>query len=219
MGEPARPERARPEGMRGRGPLARLHASRWGNVLVLGVTTVLILAAVWAVGTWRNTDQGGAGGDGAVGQVSRVDVPDSTQPAPKVGESAPQFVAATTSGQSVDLAGLRGTPVWLVFNATWCANCRAETPDVQTVHEELGDQVRIVSVYLSDRPSDVRAFGETLGLTFDQVVDDNNGLGALYRVIGVPAHYFIDADGVVQAIDVGTLSLAQMRAEVAALLP
>ena len=42
-------------------------------------------------------------------------------------------------GVVVDLAGLEGRPVWVVFWATWCPPCQQETPDLQRAWEANRD--------------------------------------------------------------------------------
>lgn len=183
--------------------------SALGNIVVLGITALVVLAVVWFVGFARGGSQGGAEPADA-GQVSKVDVPDSGMPAPEVGEPAPAFTARTLDGEDFDMADAVGKPVWLLFNATWCANCRAEIPDVQETFDANGEQVQILSVYVSDTPSEALAYSKKLDLTYPQVVDSNNQIAALYRVMGLPTHYFIDADGNVDQIRVGALSPTQI---------
>lgn len=185
--------------------------SPWGNVLILGVTTVVVLLVVWLVGFARDSSGQETTAESGAGQVSEVDVPDSDQPAPAVGEAAPQFTATTLDGDEFDLADLGGEPAWLVFNATWCSNCRAEIPDIQETYDALGEQVQILSVYVSDSPTAVIDYSKKLDLTFPQVIDSNNQIAALYRVMGLPTHYFIAGDGTVNQVRVGTLSKAQIN--------
>lgn len=190
-------------------PAQRASHSRWVNLGVLIAIAAAVLGGLWALRV---------SGQDPAGQVSAVEIPDSGAPAPKVGEPAPTFAARSIAGDEVDLEALRGQPVWLLFNATWCANCRAEMPDVQAMHERYGNDVAIVSVFVSDTPSAVAGYSAQLGLTFPQVVDTGNQLGALYRVAGVPTHYFIAADGTLTAIDVGALSEGVMAERLQTLL-
>lgn len=191
----------------------------WKNLVVLGLTTIAILGAVWGIGTLR--DRGAlepASGGAAGGQVTAIDIADTAATAPKVGESAPDFSARSIAGEDIALSELQGTPVWLLFNATWCSNCRAEIPDVQTMHDMHGDRIKIISVYLSDSPSAVAQYSAALGLSFTEIADPSSDIGGLYRIMGVPTHYFIDAAGNVAAIEVGVLSEAAMTEHVQALL-
>ena len=45
-----------------------------------------------------------------------------------VGEPAPALVVPQVGGGSIDLAALRGKPVWVNFMATWCPPCQDEFP-------------------------------------------------------------------------------------------
>lgn len=182
-----------------------------GNIIILAVTAGVVLLAVWLVGFARGTGTADQGSDADGGsQVSAVDIEDSEQPAPKVGEPAPQFTARTLDGEEFDLALLGGKPAWLVFNATWCSNCRAEIPDIQKTFTERSEEVHILSVYVSDNPSAVVEYSEKLGLRFPQVIDSDNRIAALYRVMALPTHYFLDSSGNISEIRVGTLSESQI---------
>lgn len=215
MPEPSEPHQNASVKERG-GVVARLTGTVTGSVLVLALTAAAVMGVLWVSDVWRGGEDPGVEEDEAR-SVSAVDVPDSTAPAPEVGQAAPAFASSTLDGDSFDLAESE-RPVWLVFNATWCANCRAEIPDVEEVHREHGEEIEIVSVYLSDSPSAAASYSTTLDLTHTQVVDPRSEIGALYRVMGVPSHYFIDTDGVLQAIEVGVLSPAAMDEHVANLI-
>lgn len=182
---------------------ARVRGSRFGSVIVLGITTLAVLLGVWLV---MRPDAS----EDAAAAVSQVEV-QGVASAPRVGEVAPGFVATALDGSEVSLDALRGRPVWLVFVATWCSGCRAEMPDVQAAHEAAGPQgVQVVAVYVGEGPSVVGGYVDRLGLTFTQVPDPQTKLAAAYGVMGVPAHFFIDADGVVRHTWVGVLSPTQM---------
>ncbi|MBW3084819.1 Thiol-disulfide oxidoreductase ResA [Austwickia sp. TVS 96-490-7B] len=195
---------------------SRLRANRWGTPLVLVVTLVLVLGGVHLVR--------GAEGDAAapheaagMGKVSAVDLKGgATGPAPAVGSAAPGFTAKGVDGAEVTLAQFAGRPVWLTFGASWCASCRAEFPDIQAVHEAAGeDGVAVVGVYLSEGAPAVQEYVKRLGLTYTHIPDPQTRIASAYRVMGVPAHVFIDKKGVVQAIDTGIVSRDQVRERLA----
>lgn len=165
----------------------------WLNLIVLALVTTLVVAAVWFF-------QSGSS-DGA---FSEVEVASAAGNPPSVGEVAPQFSGLLTTGETVDLESLRGKPVWLVFNATWCANCRSEAPEVQALHDQ-GD-VQVVSVWLRESTSQVVPYMERTGMSFTSIPDPTGQISTHYQVRGVPSHYLIDADGVLQDIQVGALS-------------
>ena len=179
------------------------------TIIVLVLTTVLILVGVWFVqGPWRS----GSSGSGGSGAVTAIDVTlPPGQAAPAVGGSAPDFSAVALDGTPISLSGLRGQPVWLVFGATWCANCRAEAPDVESVAAEYRGKVAVVSIYIGEPATTVQGYASRLGLTTPQVADGASQIGAAYAISGVPAHFFIDASGTVRQIRVGTLTQQSAR--------
>lgn len=131
-----------------------------------------------------------------------VDPGANARPAPAVGDVAPDFTATTTDGRQVSLASLRGTPVWLTFGATWCAPCRVEAPDIEAADDGRAD---ILAVYMGEDAATVSGYADRMGLSFGQIPDTDGTLSSLYGVRGIPVHYFIDADGIVRATQVGIL--------------
>lgn len=185
---------------------ARIRGSRLGNLTVLAVTALAVLIGSWLVMR--------PGDEAAPVAVSKVDVPGAAA-APVVGDQAPGFTATDLNGASVSLDGLRGRPVWLVFMATWCTGCRAEVPDVQGFHEQSGDEVEVIAVYVGEPATAVQPFADRLGLSFTQLPDGQTTLSSAYGVMGVPAHFFLDSAGVVQETRIGVLSPDQIDQAVA----
>ena len=65
------------------------------------------------------------------------------------GESADRLpdveVAPLVGGDTIQLSDIDG-PAVINLWATWCAPCRAEIPDFESVHQERGDEVRFVGI-------------------------------------------------------------------------
>ncbi|MDO5677602.1 MAG: TlpA disulfide reductase family protein [Propionibacteriaceae bacterium] len=181
--------------------------NRLVSMVVLVATTALILVGVWFVRSQTGT---------AEGAMSDVTLTAEVGPAPKVGETATDFAGLTIDEAAVKLSEFQGKPVWLMFNATWCASCRAENPDVQAAHE-AHPGVEVLAVYLGETARDVAPYAEKLGLTYTHIVDPTTQLSSQYQVRGVPMHFFIDASGTVKSIHAGVISRAQMDEELAAL--
>ena len=178
----------------------RLRESRLGTVGVLAVTAVLVLGGAHLVSGGSDTAEDG---------VSRVELVGQAGPAPEVDAPAHDFRAVTTDGREVALSDYAGQPVWLVFNATWCSSCRAEAPDIQEAYAEH-DDVTVLSVYIAESERTVVGYTERAGLTYDHIADPQTTIASAYRVLGIPAHFFIDGDGVLRSSAVGSLSRAQM---------
>jgi cytochrome c biogenesis protein CcmG, thiol:disulfide interchange protein DsbE len=116
----------------------------------------------------------------------------------------------------VALATYRGRPLVVNFWASWCAPCVAEMPDLQQFHEQLGSQVALLGVNVTDAPRNAQAFVEQLGITYDLARDPD---GALYRDVrgfGMPTTLFVDASGTVVHRRTGMLDADQLRGLAAA---
>ncbi len=128
---------------------------------------------------------------------------------PRVGEPAIEYVAATLEGDSVSLASLRGEVVLLNLWATWCVPCRTETPYLQSLYEERADAgFRIVGVSLDtgDTADQVAAFVEEYGVTYTILHDPQMRGMDLYQILGLPATFLIDREGVLRWMRFGPIA-------------
>jgi cytochrome c biogenesis protein CcmG, thiol:disulfide interchange protein DsbE len=90
------------------------------------------------------------------------------------------------------------------FWASWCGPCRDEFPLFAERLDELGarDGLAMVGVLYKDDPAAAQAFAEDFGVTWP-TLDDDGTLAARYRVVAPPQTYFIDGQGILQAIQIG----------------
>lgn len=183
---------------RKRGLRQRWRDSPLGNVAVLAAVTALVLGGAWLM------DRPGEG------DSSPVEVVAGDAPPPEVGAPATDFVAMTTDGEQVRLSDYAGQPVWISFVATWCSSCRSEAPDIQEAWDQSDGDVAMLSVYLAEDSPQVSVYADRLGMTYPQVPDPQNAIAGQYRVMAVPSHVFIDADGLVSSTHVGVLTRDQM---------
>lgn len=187
--------------------------SRFGQTAVLVVTVfAVIIAAWWVIKPKQATDA-----QTETAAVTQVEVAGAGQ-APTVGMKAPTFVATDLAGDQVDLASLQGTPVWLMFVATWCTGCRTEMPDVQEAIAAHATEVALVTVYVGESTTKVQSYSERVGNEFTQVADATQAISAAYGIMGVPSHFFIGPDGVIHATHVGLLSPTMMEESISSLL-
>lgn len=94
---------------------------------------------------------------------------------------------------SVSLKELRGEVVVLNFWASWCGPCRKEIPAL-AAFQAANPDLAVVGVSYQDDPADALAFAEETGADWPSVIDDGP-LGSAYGVPGLPATFFIDAEG------------------------
>lgn len=132
---------------------------------------------------------------------------DSAGP-PQVGEAAREFTAMTLDGREVTLESLKGEVVLLNLWATWCTPCRAETPYLQEIYEEHRDEgfeIVGISMDTGDAADDVAMFVEEYAVTYTILHDGTMQQMDDYNVLGLPATFLIDREGVLQWVRYGPI--------------
>ena len=138
-----------------------------------------------------------------------------------VGDRAHNFTLYDLDGNLVSLADFRGQPIIVNFWATWCAPCRIEMPELQEAYEKYKDDGLVILALDQDEPVDVARsyFYDEMDLTFTPLQDEGSAIATTYGSFGVlPSTFFIDSDGVVQAIHRGPVTLRQIEGYLADLL-
>jgi peroxiredoxin len=127
---------------------------------------------------------------------------------PRLGAPAAEYVATTLDGDTVALSTLRGEVVLLNLWATWCGPCRTETPYLQSLYEERAPEgFRIVGISLdvASAANQVAAFVEEFGVTYTILHDPQMRGMEIYRVIGLPATFLIDREGILRWMRYGPI--------------
>jgi cytochrome c biogenesis protein CcmG/thiol:disulfide interchange protein DsbE len=139
----------------------------------------------------------------------------------KIGQPAPAITATALDGTQVDLASLKGKPVIVNFWASWCVPCREEFPLFQQKLAELGptDGLEMIGVLYKDEPEMAQRFLSDFGEAWPTVADPEGALADAYRVVAPPQTYFIDADGILQAIHIGQVDDEDFDAQYAKIRP
>ncbi len=149
------------------------------------------------------------------GQITVGEIPT----APEINAIAPPFTLTTITGETVDLAELRGTPVIINFWATWCTPCKVEMPILQRLYTDYQAQgLHILAINLGEEPAAVREWQTTLGLTYDLLLDTQTSTAARYYLRGQPSTYVVSPTGIITHIYYGPVSDQALRANIAAYL-
>jgi cytochrome c biogenesis protein CcmG, thiol:disulfide interchange protein DsbE len=128
-------------------------------------------------------------------------------PASRVGDPVPDYAAATMAGEPFHLGD--GTPTLVNVWATWCAPCRKEMPELETLHRRYAARgLRIVGVSVDVRGAEerVRQFVEEVGVTFPIVHDPAERIGSVVLVMGMPTTFLVGRDGRVAWFHLGALT-------------
>lgn len=149
--------------------------------------------------------------------VEIVEVPDGTAlpVQAKAGYLAPDFQLETLEGDEYSLYEFRGQPVIVLYWASWCGYCKEELSLVQSMHAELEQQgivVLAVNATDGDDLKDVSRYIEEQELPFPILLDSDGRFNKDFgRLNSLPTTFFIDADGVVQAVVIGTMTESAWR--------
>ncbi len=146
-----------------------------------------------------------AGGPTQVGVIRRqIDGPDM---AGRVGALAPDFEWNAPDGSTRTLATLRGKVVVMNFWATWCKPCRTEMPMLNSVAR--GSDAVFLAVDLQEDGAKARSFFDQLALDrLEPILDLDGQTTRRYGVVGLPATFFIDAQGVIRHVERGEFANA-----------
>ncbi|MFE2773704.1 cytochrome c biogenesis protein CcdA [Microbacterium resistens] len=115
----------------------------------------------------------------------------------------------TPDGAAVDLAALRGRVVLIDFWAYSCINCQRSLPHVVAWDEAYRDAgLQVIGVHSPEYafekdPANVAAGAESFGIDYPVGLDNALSTWTAYRNRYWPAHYLIDAEGVVRQISFG----------------
>lgn len=117
-------------------------------------------------------------------------------------EVAPDFELRSLSGESVKLSDYRGKKVFLNFWATWCPGCKFEMPHMENYYRQYKDldNIEVIAVNMTKderRIEKVQEFVDSYELTFPVLLDHENRIKSLYKVLAYPTTYIINEEGII----------------------
>lgn len=133
---------------------------------------------------------------------------------PQTGELARDFELKTIDGEVVSLHQFRGQPVMLNFWALWCGPCIDEMPLIQERYRQHNPDLVVLSIEEGTSAVSVGNYVHEAQLSFP-VLTGADDVGRQFNIRAYPTSIFIDADGVIQSIVIGSLSSSGLDAELA----
>lgn len=120
------------------------------------------------------------------------------------GKKLPAFSMKDTAGKAITDKTLRGKVVLIDFWATWCAPCVAASPMINRLHQKYAKQGLVVlGANISDKAGAAAKYKKEhkYGYTF---TTGGETLARALRVQGIPAFIFVDRNGKIADVQVGT---------------
>ena len=116
-----------------------------------------------------------------------------------VGEPAPALVVPQVGGGTIDLASLKGKPVWVNFMATWCPPCQDEFPLMSGFAARYASTGLVVlAVDIREDEGTVASFAQRLNAVFPLGLDIDGKASQRWGAVALPVHFWIDAQGIVR---------------------
>lgn len=137
-----------------------------------------------------------------------------------VGEPAPALVVPQVGGGTINLAALRGKPVWVNFMATWCPPCQDEFPLMNGFAARYAkDGLVVLAIDVKEEEGVVASFAQRLGAIFPLGLDLDGRAAQTWGAIALPVHFWIDADGIVRDGSLGGIGPDIMASGLRKILP
>jgi cytochrome c biogenesis protein CcmG, thiol:disulfide interchange protein DsbE len=154
---------------------------------------------------------GGTGGPAP--STAAADVQTALEPCPEQpdasaegAETLPALTFDCLGGGELDLSRAPGTPTVLNLWASWCTPCREELPVMQRFADSAAGRVQVIGVISKDGVPQADSFAADSGVTFPGAFDGDGRLMAELGLPGLPATYFLDADGALVHTETGPVA-------------
>ncbi len=126
-----------------------------------------------------------------------------------VGKTAPYFDLPDMEGNHVQVSGLIGTPLVLVFWTTWNSQAADEMHILDEYLASIpteGRLVKIIAIDSQEEKSVVSSFMRRGGYVVPTLLDARGAVSEEYQIKSTPTTYFLDRDGVIRDADAGLIS-------------
>lgn len=160
---------------------------------------------------------------GSLSNASETKPPAPT-PTPASPNQAPDFSLPTMEGQQITLSQLEGTPVVLLFWASWCPYCRVQLRYLErAAREGTGGKVIFLAVNVGESISTVRTFFGDYQPAMIVALDESQRIfrdyNSRYGNPGyMPVTFFIDSERVIREVRIGAFADdAELRESLGAL--
>jgi thiol-disulfide isomerase/thioredoxin len=141
----------------------------------------------------------------------------------EAGGAVPDLVAPRLEEplQTLSLASLRGSVVYVDFWASWCVPCRLSMPALDALYKRNRARgFAVVGVNKDVSAADAKRFLTKIAVGFPLVTDAQDAAARAFDVKAMPSGYLVDRKGVVRKVHRGFTdeTAATLEREIEALL-
>ncbi|QNG39268.1 TlpA family protein disulfide reductase [Geodermatophilaceae bacterium NBWT11] len=188
------------------------------TVLTVGASGVFGLLVAGCGSSGVNPSTSGAGGDfdftAATPAAQLIPAEDR--------QSAPEFGGELLDGTTFESSSLAGDIVVINFWGSWCAPCRVESPEFQTVFTDVAEAgVAFLGVAVRDQRQLAQAFTTDFGITYPSLFDPSGEVALAFNGFPanvVPTTILLDRDNRVAAVYVSAVAEDDLRTSLQTLL-
>ncbi len=120
----------------------------------------------------------------------------------EIGGESPSFMLKTIDNRVFRTEEMKGKkPLFLVFWATWCSNCKKEIPVLKEIYssfEPKGMEFLAINVGVNDSLARVKRYTEKYKITYPVAFEGGNRVTKLFGVQGTPTIIIVDKQGIVR---------------------
>lgn len=120
----------------------------------------------------------------------------------KMGDIAPAFALADTTGKQINLQDFRGKYVLIDFWASWCVPCRVENEHVQKAYNAYKDKgFEVLGISTDMMLNNWKKAVKDDGMTWVNVVDPESKVSGQYNIKSIPSNFLLDPTGKIIGIN------------------
>ncbi len=119
-------------------------------------------------------------------------------------------------GHTVSLAQYTGRPVIINFFASWCTDCKTETPLIASFYKRMAGKVIVLGIDAEDQQGSALKFMQASGVAYPVGFDPTNqSITDEYGVFGIPQTFFLNAQHRIVKHVSGAVTLKELTQGVA----
>lgn len=129
-------------------------------------------------------------------------------------KAAPDIKGTMLDGSSFNVDSYKGKILVLNFWASWCAPCRVEAPDLESIYQSYQSKgVDVVGVLVRDDKQQGQIYAKQIGLTYPSIFDPDTEIALQFKnypPAAIPSTTVIDATGKVAAVYVAAVDKSDL---------